>query len=585
MDRIIAMNTFDRILARSKGQTKQFLILTRHFFKRLFINDVVSFEESMQEKIIALVAILAVFSGHFANVLICKYVWIQDENMSWVEKCHFLLFAMLVISFISLLEWDIIFPDSRDFANLMSLPLKLKTLFFSKFVSYFIFVCLFASGITSLSTIVFWMYLPQWQSHSMAFSLRFVAAHIFTVFAACLSVSFIFAFLIGILMTVLSRRIFNLFSVYIRSLMMIALVFLTSFFLFRIIDIPRMFPPLAALKQTNSPFLHLFPPMWFVGLYETLLGNNDPLFHSLAKWTVPAIALPIISFFLISASGYRKYLKKMWEVKYKRSHMDRIWEGLKARFCRIFLKNPIQKAVFYFFGITIKKSNVHRMRLASYMVVAVGIVLILLAARTGHLEDVSIYDQTLISIPFVLSFFLVFGIRAISNIPIAVEANWIFRLRETHDKKHYLIGFKKGVIFFAILPLFTALFAFYTFIWGWMFALLFCFYGFAISGLLAEVVFVGYRKIPFTCSCLPGKGKVQIFWIVYFILLILYVSIMSSVAYKLLLNPSGFFWFVAVALVIFVTIRFVQNRFLLPRTAIIYEEKPEPALLTLVPES
>ncbi len=579
------MNTFDRILARSKGQTKQFLILTRHFFQRLFINDVVSFEESMQEKIIALVAILAVFSGHFANVLISKYVWIQDENMSWVEKCHFLLFAMLVISFICLLEWDIIFPDSRDFANLVHLPLKLRTLFLSKFTSFFLFICLFAMGITSLSTIVFWMYLPQWQSHSMVFSLRFVLTHIFTVFTACISVSFIFAFLIGILMTVLGQRIFNLISVYIRSLMMIALVFLMSFFLFRIIDFPRLFPSLAALRQSDSSFLYLFPPMWFVGLYETLLGNSDPLFPSLAKWAVPALILPLAAFFMISAFGYRKYLRKMREVKKEKPHLDRLREGIKEKYSAIFLKNPIQRAVFHFFGITIKKSDLHRMRLASYMVVAVGIVLILLAARSTPLGHFDFFDRTLISIPFVLSFFLVFGIRAISNIPIAIEANWIFRLRETQDKKHYLIGFKKGIIFFSILPLFTVLFVFYTFLWGWMFALLFCFYGFVISSLLVEVVFIGHRKIPFTCSYLPGKGKAHIFWIVYLVSLIFYVGIMSSLVSKLLLNPAGFFWFAAVVLVLFVTIRFVQNRFFLPRTSIIYEETPEPALLTLVPES
>jgi len=309
------MVTFDRILARSKGQTKQFLILTRHFFLRLFINDVVFFEESMQQKVIALIAILAVVSGHLSTVLLSKYLWIRDENLSWVEKCHFLLFGMLIISFISILEWDVIFPDSRDFSNFVPLPLKLRTLFLSKFTSFFLFVCLFALGITSLSTFVFWMHLPQWQSHSIVYSLRFVLTHIFTLFAACISVSFIFAFLIGILMTVLGHRIFNLVSVYIRSLMMIALVFLMSFFLFRIIEIPRLFPSLSALKQNNSSFLYLFPPMWFVGLYEILLGNKDPLFPTLAKWAVPAVILPLIAFFMISAFGYRKYLRKMREVK------------------------------------------------------------------------------------------------------------------------------------------------------------------------------------------------------------------------------------------------------------------------------
>jgi len=366
--------------------------------------------------------------------------------------------------------------------------------------------------------------------------------------------------------------------------MMIALAFLMSFFLFRIIEIPRLFPSLPALKQNNSLFLYLFPPMWFVGLYETLLGNKDPLFSALAKWAVLAVILPLIAFFLISAIGYRKYLKKMREVKRGKTHLNRMREGLKESFNVLFLKNPVQRAVFYFFGNTIKKSNLHKMRLASYMVVAIGIVLILLASRTTPLRNFDDFDSTVLSIPFVLSFFLVLGIRSTSKIPIAIDANWIFRLREIADKKHYLIGFKKGIVFFMILPLFVVLFVFYVFLWGWMNALFFCLYGFAVSSLAVEIIFIGHRKIPFTCSYLPGKGKMHIFWIVYLASLISYVSIMSLGAYVLLLNPSDFIYFFAIVAILFIIIRFVQNRLLLQKAEIIYEEEPEPVLMTLVPE-
>jgi hypothetical protein len=580
----MTVSIFERALARSKGQTKQFLILTRHFFLRLFINDFVFFEESMQQKVIALIALLAVFSGHLAKALLSKYLWVRDMNTSWAEKGYFLLFAMLVVSFVSILEWDLIFPDSRDYSNLMPLPLKVRTMFLSKFTSFFLFVCLFALAITSLSTFVFWIHLPQWQSPTLIFSLRFVLTHIVTVFGACISISFIFAFLIGILLTVLGRRIFNRISVYIRSLMMIGLVFLMSFFLFELIDISQIFPSLSALKQSNSSFLYLFPPMWFVGLYETLLGNTDPLFRILAKWAVPAIILPLMGFFLISAAGYRKYLGKMREVKRQKRHFNKMLEGLKNNFNAVFLKNPIQRAVFYFFGNTMRKSNFHRMRLASYMVVAVGIVLILLAAKTTALGNFDSFDKTILSIPFILSFFLVLGIRATSQIPVAIDSNWIFRLRESADKKHYVIGFKKGIVFFTILPLFVVLFVFYTFLWGWEIALFFNLFGFAVSVLLVESVFIKHRKIPFACTYLPGKGKMHIFWIVYLVSLISYVSIMSSVGYALLLNPSGFIYFFALSVILFLTIRFIQNRVFMQDAFIIYEEEPEPVLLTLVPE-
>jgi len=575
---------FERALARSKGQTKQLLILTRHFFLRLFINDFVFFEDSMQQKVIALIAMLAVFSGHLSKALLTKYLWVRDMNTSWVEKGYFLLFAMLVMGFISILEWDLIFPDSRDFSNLVPLPLKVRTMFLSKFTSFFLFVCLFALAITSLSTFVFWIHLPKWQSPTLIFSIRFVLTHIVTVLSACLSISFIFALITGILFTVLGRRIFDLVSVYIRSLMMIALVFLMSFFLFELIDISQIFPSLIDLKENSPLFLYLFPPMWFVGLYETLLGNTDPLFRILANGAVPAVILPLMGFFLISAVSYRKYLGKMREVKKRKVHHFKIQDRSKKIFDAFFLKNPIQRAVFYFFGNTMRKSNFHRMRLASYLVVAVGIVLILLAAKATAQGNIDSFDKTILSIPFILSFFLVLGIRATSQIPVAVDANWIFRLIETIDTRHYVTGFKKGIRFFVLVPLFIVLFVFYTILWGWSFASIFCLFGFTVSILLAEIVFINHRKIPFTCTYLPGEGKMHIFWIVYLVSFISYVSIMSSLAYKLLLKPSSFFPFFAAAFLLFVLVRSIQNLVFPQDARIIYEEEPEPVLLTLMPE-
>ena len=92
----------------------------------------------------------------------------------------------------------------------------------------------------------------------------------------------------------------------------------------------------------------------------------------------------------------------------------------------------------------------------------------------------------------------------------------------------------------------------------------FCLYGFTVSNLLVEVVFIGHRKIPFTCSYLPGKGKMHIFWIVYLVSLLSYAAVMSFVAYKLLLNTSGFLYFYAIVFVLFITIRFIQNSLTLP---------------------
>ena len=46
----------DRLTDYLRGEARQFVILTRHFFNRFFINDIVAFEEQMKEKTIAAIA-------------------------------------------------------------------------------------------------------------------------------------------------------------------------------------------------------------------------------------------------------------------------------------------------------------------------------------------------------------------------------------------------------------------------------------------------------------------------------------------------------------------------------------------------
>ena len=64
------MDIYENIFSLAKGDFKQSLTLVRHFYRRLFINDVVFFEEQMKEKIIAVLAIFAVFSAHLSHMLL-----------------------------------------------------------------------------------------------------------------------------------------------------------------------------------------------------------------------------------------------------------------------------------------------------------------------------------------------------------------------------------------------------------------------------------------------------------------------------------------------------------------------------------
>ncbi len=575
------MSAYEKVLDTTTGSIRDFFVLVRHFFLRLLQNDVVLFEEQMTPKIIGILALTAMFSAHLADVILRKYLFLADDGTSWVEKNYFLSYLMVLMGFISVLEWDVIFPDQRDFSNLMSLPVKLRAFFLAKFSSLFLFVGMFALGANALSLFVFSIYLPHWQSPSLIYGLRFMGSHLLSAFCSCFFILFFCALIMGVLMVVLGHQVFRSVSLYIRTGLLVIFIFLLILFFSETLTVPHSLSSFPELKEKSSSFFYFYPPMWFTGLYESLSGNEDPFFLQLSKIALLALAITTFVFFLTSVLGYRRYLKRMEEVKKKNPQFVRLRRRLGDVFYPFFLKSPIEKAIFSFFGVTLRRSMFHKMRLASVMAVATGMISIVLVSRASHTKIFSTFDRTLLSVPLILAFFLVAGLRRLVKIPSHLKANWIFRMTEDKNKKSYFAGFRKGVFLNTLVPLFFCVFIFYSFLWDLTDTFYHCLFGLFVSVLLMEVLFMRFRKIPFTCSYIPGKEKLHVFWIVYLFGFILYVAFFGFVEALLFVKPSRFYIFFGVMLAVFVLSRIYQNIFFYEQMEIVYEEKLEPILLGL----
>jgi len=567
-----------------RKRTKKFIVLTKHFYQRLFINDVVAFEEQMQERIIGILSILAVLSGLLAFGFLAKYMLIPDTGQSWIEKLGMITFAMLIMGLIAVLEWDVIILDSRDYANLNLLPIKTGSLLTAKFTSLFLFVGIFALSINSISTLCFIGFLPQWQSSSLFYYIQFGLAHITSMFLAMFFAFYINVVIIGILMAVLGSRIFNRISAYIRSVLLILHVFAFSFYMKLLFSGVAEFKPLTQIEDIDLFLRKLsvyFPPMWFTDLYESLLGNMNLSFHGSLYYALIGLILMVGIFYLTTGIGYRRYLQKSGTSDGKKAHLNKLKIISNKAFNKTLLRNNIQRAVFYFYRNTLKTSILHRMQLASFIAVGVGIVSFQIVIqdiiKKGSINE----SKALISIPLTISFFLLLGLRENVNIPISLDANWIFQLTEKKYVKHYFSGLRKGIIVLNVLPLFILLFIFYVFLLGWVSAAYHCLFGFFITVLVMELFFLRYNKIPFACSYLPGKEKIQLFWIFYIFLFVSYLKVTSWIELKLLQAPSNFFIFYAVIILFLICIRVYQHLFFYRKISIKYKEEVEPILISL----
>src|SRR5450755_4121358 len=147
-----------------ENEMSQFRELARHFFSRFFDNDLVALGESagdMRATVVNILAMLAAPGMLLPFLFLSKYVKLQDAPMyvrdlaSLGEKEFFICFSMTVMGLVTVIEWEMLFPDRRDYANLTPLPIRLGTMFASKMAALLGFLTIFTVTINAFSPVMF----------------------------------------------------------------------------------------------------------------------------------------------------------------------------------------------------------------------------------------------------------------------------------------------------------------------------------------------------------------------------------------------------------------------------------------------
>jgi len=169
---------------------------------------------------------------------------------------------------------------------------------------------------------------------------------------------------------------------------------------------------------------------------------------------------------------------------------------------RFFLRTPFQRGCFRFVGKTLLRSESHRLVLVGVG----GLALVLASQALMHASETAssarqaALTPEALSIPFIVSFLLILGMRSVFEIPAELRANWIFQLMlDPNQQECQALGRK--VILLATLPwILVITFVAYLYIEGFWLAGMHTMVIATWSWLLANIVLVRFRKLPFTCS-------------------------------------------------------------------------------------
>jgi len=166
-------------------------------------------------------------------------------------------------------------------------------------------------------------------------------------------------------------------------------------------------------------------------------------------------------------------------------------------------------------------------------------------------------------------------------IPAELSANWTFQLSEINGVEPYLSATRKWIFVCAILPLFLLMapLEFYNFPPGA--ALFHLSFGIATSVLLAEVMFLGFRKVPFTCAHFPGKVNLVFLGVIYVFGFSTYSSLLRRLEVWLVHAPAAALAFFALTAAIYLVLGRSTHKILGPKPRLDFEDDTDPTIRTL----
>lgn len=483
---------------------RPFWRIVQLFVDRIFRGGGDADTEGLDLGVGLVLTLLAMPGGFVSLFLLNKYgtflQWLRGATnvdplaIALPDEYFFLVLSMTVTGAVAVWRWDAIFPDRRDYMNLVPLPISTRTIFFANLVAVLFLAGLIAVDVNAASCILFPMVVGATQTKFLFF-LKFAVVHAVGVVLASVFAFFAVFSVLGLLMAVLPARAFKRLSTYIRGIVVVYLVALlcTSFTV-----------PNSLRRAVSVPsWTYLMPSCWFLGLCQSLRGRAGPVLMELSRLALPGVAAVVAIALCAYAVGYQRHFVRIAEIAdaTATARNPRTWR-LGTLLDRLVLRTPFQRGCFRFVCRTLLRSEAHRLVLT-----AIGGLSLVLASQAlmDGFENAKSWRQAALSanalsIPFIISFLVVVGLRLVFEIPAELRSNWIFQLLLDRDGEECEPLARKVILTLLLPGLLAITFPVYVYLDSWRVACLHTLLVTTWTVLLANIILIRFRKLPFTCT-------------------------------------------------------------------------------------
>ena len=481
---------------------------------------------------------------------------------AWVAEGLLIELTMLVVGIFAILSWESTFPDRRDIHILVPLPVRGRDLFTAKIAAAASALGLTVLALNCLSGFV-WPFALFHAASGSVNPLRFIAAFWITLPAAGL---FLYCAILGVqgIVAQLPRAWFLRISSFIQ---------IAAFALF----LGFIFLQPSFLSAQNGRTLAWLPPYWFMGLFNQIGGAYpSATMAALAQRAVTNLGIAVLAAAGAFVLSWLRTLRKIAEE-------PDILPGSRGGVWLPSFGSQPRTALAHFTIRTLGRSRQHRMNLAFY--IGVGFAMVAVAMQGGfettHRAGIDVVRQPM-NTPLLISSLImlcvsILGTRVAFSRPLDLRANWLFQIMPMRGGASCLAATRGALLMLSVFPVWLGSAAVLLWYWPWTAAAQHLLLLGLFGVLLVETALIGFRKIPFSCSFLPGKSRVHVLFVAC--VLVLPIVLQNCVEIEQwIAADQRIYWCAAL---VFFAAPFAVRRYWPPESEIQFEEFASDELISL----
>jgi hypothetical protein len=427
------------------------------------------------------------------------------ELFSRSDKTFVITIGMIVAGVLSAITWNSLMLDRRDGLVLGILPIRGRDVIVAKLAALAIYIGAIAAAMHAASALLFGLALAD--GFALWFLLWIPVVHFVSAVSACalvfLSVTAVQGLALAVAGPVVFRRISPLLQVALVAAVIVAFT-----------KIPLVVDGVLAARGASAAFpawLLNAPPVWFLGLYECLLGRGDPVLWLLARRALGALAGMTLLTLASYALTYRRVMVGSIQTPEAAGGAWRVAAAMDGLTRLIARRRPTRAAAQFFFASI---GRVERLRFIA--AVTAGIVLAVegpaVALLVSGPEPPS--ARAVNGLAFGALILVLLGLRVAVSVPADPRASWIVPMVDA--SRHALrSGVWRAVFTVGVVPVVAVFAGLHAWLWGARPALLFVLVHLAAGGLLVELLLWRFEDMPNVRPWRPEGANLRFWWPLY----------------------------------------------------------------------